>query len=109
MCRLFFSFCARENYEIMSTESNRYANDYLTQNAATIRPNFRYKKWKDTTPEEMKMFVGITIAMGIITQLDTSEYWTTDEVNETSFFMYVKTGFGFCCYFFTSQTIIHNN
>jgi len=86
-CADYFSlFVPEEIYEIMSTETNRYANDYLTKNTATIRPNSRYKKWKDTTPEEMKMFVGITIAMGIITQLDTSEYWTTDEVNETPFF-----------------------
>ena len=86
-CADYFSlFVPEEIYEIMSTETNRYANDYLTKNTATIRPNSRYKKWKDTTPEEMKMFVGITIAMGIITQLDTSEYWTTNEVNETPFF-----------------------
>lgn len=62
-----------EIYEIMSRETNRYANDYLTKNAATIRPNSRYKEWKDATPEEMKMFIGIIIAMGIITQLDTSQ------------------------------------
>lgn len=89
----YFSLFFPENlYEIMATETNRYAADYLEKNAANIKQFSRYRKWKDTTADEMKLFVGITFAMGIINQLDISEYWTTDEVNEIPFFrkMYAK-------------------
>lgn len=80
-CYDYFSlFVDDEIFLVMATETNRYAEEYLANDAVNLRLNSRCKKWKETTPDEMKLFIAITIAMGIITRLDTSEYWTTDEV-----------------------------
>ena len=74
------------DFETMAIETNRYASEYLENNAANIKPYSRFKKWVDTTVSEMKVFIAMVIGMGLVVQLDISEYWTTDEVNETPFF-----------------------
>ena len=80
----FQLFVTDEDYLTMCKETNRYASQFLAK--AALKPHSRFTKWVDCTPEEIKVFLAMTIAMGLIVQLDLSEYWTTSEVNETPFF-----------------------
>ena len=81
----FFNlFLSQEDYETMADETNRYAEDYLATH--TLKPSSRFRQWKPTTWEEMKVFTVMTVAMGLVVQLDFSEYWTTDEVTQTPIF-----------------------
>ena len=81
----FFQLFVRdEDILTMCKETNRYASQFLAE--AALKPHSRFAKWVDCTPEEIKVFLAMTIAMGLVVQLDLSEYWTTSEVNETPFF-----------------------
>ena len=80
----FELFVTDEDYLTMCKETNRYASQFLAK--AALKPHSRFAKWVDCMPEEIKVFLAMTIAMGLVVQLDLSEYWTTSEVNETPFF-----------------------
>ena len=79
-------FITDTDFDTIARETNRYAAEYLQTNAANIKANSRFNKWVDTTASEMKIFIGMTIAMGLVVLLDISEYWTTSDVNQTPFF-----------------------
>ncbi|XP_033739353.1 piggyBac transposable element-derived protein 4-like [Pecten maximus] len=46
----------------------------------------RFKKWTPVTHGEMKVFIAVAIAMGIIKQINMQDYWCTDPVVSTPFF-----------------------
>ena len=72
----FFSlFLTDDDFLTVANETYRYAKQYLEKN--TLKSHSRFHKWTETTPEEMKVFLAMTIAMGLVVQLDLSEYWTT--------------------------------
>ena len=62
---LFCRYFTDEVWNLLVTETNCYAQANLSS-----MPNAR--AWTDVTTEEMKVFIGITILMGIIqlSQLD---------------------------------------
>lgn len=71
------------DYQNISDETNKYADQFLANKQ--LKEKSRFKKWRDTTALEMKKFFAIVIAMGIITQMDISEYWTVNPVTSTPF------------------------
>ena len=46
----------------------------------------RKQRWKATTPDEIRVFFALTIAMGLVRKDDVDKYWSTDEVLDTPFF-----------------------
>ena len=65
-------------------ETNIYANQL--KSARTLSPHARLNKWVNTNSEEMKTFLGLVIAMGLVQQLTIGDYWSHDEVVSTPFF-----------------------
>ena len=79
---------------ISSDETNRYAHQFFEEKAHTLKPNSRFHKWVETTLSEMKVFIAMIVAMGLVVQLDLSEYWTTCDITSTPFFVCQETGSG---------------
>ena len=63
-----FWFLPQEFFEILATETNRYAEQK--------GPNPR---WSPTNAEEMRAFVSVNIFMGVRQLPRISNYWSTDE------------------------------
>lgn len=68
----------------MADETNRYADQYLESRELPVKSRFR--KWVATTANEIRLFLSLILAMGLVSQLDVTEYWTTDPVTSTPFF-----------------------
>nr|XP_022290940.1 piggyBac transposable element-derived protein 4-like [Crassostrea virginica] len=82
--KIFELFIDDSDYENVSEETNRYAAQFLHDKV--LKEKSRFQKWKDTCASEMKKFSAIILAMGILTQMDVSEYWTVNPVTSTPFF-----------------------
>ena len=67
------------------TETNRYAKAFLDRKKETLRPNSRFRKWKDTTENEMWAFFGVIIAMSIVRVPNIQDYWSDDPVLQVPF------------------------
>jgi hypothetical protein len=76
-------------FRCMSEETNRYAGQYLATHA--LKPHSRFQQWTDTTPGEMRVFIGLIIAMGLVKQPAVSDYWSTDPVVDMPFFRSVMS------------------
>ena len=46
----------------------------------------RLREWKDIGQDEMRVFLALIIATGLIQKADVDDYWSTDTVAETPFF-----------------------
>ena len=64
----------------------RYADQYLAKVKDVLKPSSRFSKWKKATNDEIRAFLALLLAMGLVEQLDIQEYWTTHEVTSTPFF-----------------------
>lgn len=51
-----------------------------------LKEKSRFHKWKDTTTLEIKKVLALIIAMGLVSHIDVSEYWTINPVTATPFF-----------------------
>ncbi|XP_069108218.1 piggyBac transposable element-derived protein 4-like, partial [Argopecten irradians] len=71
-------------------ETNRYAATY-SETHPDLPSHSRYRKWTDTTLGEMKAFIAMTIAMGLVQQLDIQDYWSGNPVINTPFFRSVMS------------------
>ena len=60
-----------EMVDLIVRETNRYARQKLANNA-------RLEKWKDTTREEVKAYLGICLVMGINNLPRLAMYWSSD-------------------------------
>jgi hypothetical protein len=81
----FNIFIKDDDFEEIATETNRYAEQYFenNQNLGTFS---RFRKWQNTCASEIKRYIALILAMGIISQSDINEYWSTDPVTSTPFF-----------------------
>ena len=80
----FELFVNDDDYENIASETNVYAEQYLRDKQ--LNEKSRFQKWRETTATEMKKFIALIIAMGLLSQLDISEYWTVNPVTATPFF-----------------------
>jgi hypothetical protein len=78
----FNIFVDSEDFEDMATETNRYAEQYFLKNSNLSRCS-RFRKWASKTAAEMKRYLAIIFAMGLISLSDINEYWCTDPVTST--------------------------
>ena len=74
----FLLFLVDDFFELLATETNRYAQQIIQ--SRQFPPNSRVHKWRDTTADEMKAFVGLLMAMGIDDRPTYSSYWSQDVV-----------------------------
>ena len=80
---IFELFLENDDLEQIANETNKYAAQFLEG-----------KHWKTSLAfkngerplSEMKKFFALVIAMGLLTQMDVSEYWTVNPVTATPFF-----------------------
>ncbi|XP_069108928.1 piggyBac transposable element-derived protein 4-like [Argopecten irradians] len=83
--KYFESIVSPDVVEDIVTETNRYATQYL-QNHPNLSLHSRLRKWTPVSVAEMKVFLGMTIAMGLVKQASLHDYWSTDAVISTPFF-----------------------
>ena len=70
----FFHQIFTENwYEKVAQETNRYGQSKITQNGAD-------PKWLPTTSDEIRMFIGFNILMGIVIAPNQDMYFSTDSM-----------------------------
>lgn len=55
-------------------ETNRYADQYIAR--ATLGPESRVHRWKPTTAAEMKLFLAMSMLMGVIYKPSIEMYWS---------------------------------
>ena len=82
--KLFELFIDDTDYENISDETNRYAAQFLHEKV--LKEKSRFQKWMDTCASIKKEFFAINLAMGILSEMDVSEYWTLNPVTSTPFF-----------------------
>ena len=79
-------------YDLLVLETNRYAEQFLASpKALTLGPHSRFRNWVPVTVAEMKEFIAIIIAMGLVQHQDLQDYWSTDVILQTPFFRSVMT------------------
>lgn len=71
----FYLFFPNEAFELISRETNRYAQQYL-DTPADFEPCSRFRAWKDTSPNEIKAFFALQIAMGLCQKPAHADYWS---------------------------------
>lgn len=71
-------------FELISEETNRYAFDFF-DNPVDLPTSSRYTAWYDTSPEEIKAFTALQIAMGLCQKPTLSDYWSTYWLTFTDF------------------------
>lgn len=72
-------------------QTNLYAEQFLRDNSARLRPHSRATRWSPTNLEEMKKFLGLTFLMGLIRKPSMSSYWSTSPLMATAIFPAVMT------------------
>ena len=80
---LLFFICD-EIIDILVREANRYAEQFLSSTALT--PESRLSRWRDVTPAEMKLFLGMTMLMGVVKKSNLEQYWTNADLFATPAF-----------------------
>lgn len=76
----FFMFVDEALLELMVQETNRYALQKLSK---TILPKARIKQWKATNPNEMKIFLGLQIWIGLVQMPKLGCYWSNNVLYST--------------------------
>lgn len=71
-------------FEFISEETNRYASYYF-DNPVDLPDKSRFNAWYDTSPEEMKAFTALQIAMGLCSKPTLEDYWCTFWLTYTNF------------------------
>lgn len=84
----FTLFFDDEVVNLLLVETNRYAHDKL--NEASTSSNSRIKKWIDIDRDELYVFFGIIMWMGLIKMPSISHYWRTSNLYKNSIPMYMS-------------------
>lgn len=72
----FLLFCTTTFLNLIVTETNRYAQQFLQTNP-NLPPSARAKKWKAVTYNEIKGFISVLLNMNIIRRPTIASYWFT--------------------------------
>lgn len=74
----FCLFVTDDIFDLMVVETNRYANQNLHN--PHLEPKARLRQWKDTDPQEMRIFFGIVLWMGLVKYPNLQNYWSRKEI-----------------------------
>lgn len=72
--------------ELVVRETNRYAEQFITENEANLKEHSNVKSWEKTTVNEIKTYLAMLVLMGIVYKARTPMYWSTDTILETPIF-----------------------
>ncbi|CAG5024488.1 unnamed protein product [Parnassius apollo] len=87
----FYSlFVTDEIIEQMVINTNNYAQD-LISNLSNLKPKSRLRAWTPTTPEEMKKFLGVLLAMGLVRIPRLNDYWSKRNIYNNKYISSVMT------------------
>ena len=84
---IFNQFFDDNIIEMMVCETNRYSQQYMEEKQ--LRRHSRMKKWKDTTKEEMKTFIGVIMMTGLVKYPRMELYWSKDPLYYHPIFHYI--------------------
>ena len=77
-------------FEYISRQTNKYARETIAslRERGRLPLNSRFKTWPEdgVTAGDIKAFLAMIIAMGLVNQENIQDYWSTDEVLSTPFF-----------------------
>lgn len=76
--QLFSLFYNESLWEVLANNTNFYAYAKASKN---YNPHAR--KWYPTTPQEIKVFIGVQIYMGFTSEPELKDYWREDSNNDT--------------------------
>lgn len=82
-------FLTIDFWNLLVTETNRYAEHYI--NANELLPNSRFRDWRPVTVPEMKAFFSLHFAMGLVQKAEIEDYWSTYWVTQTPGFTKVMS------------------
>lgn len=84
-CLDFFSlFIGEEEIALFVEQTNLYAQQ-CCESAPDAAPHSMFAKWKPVTVQEMKVFLALTINMGLLWKPEIKQYWSTDPLCATPF------------------------
>jgi len=86
---IYEQFVTDEIIRLMVTETNRYAQKFINEQA--LKRNSRVHEWKETNPVEMKQFLGTMLLMGVVQKPKIADYWSTNPVIGTPFVNTIMT------------------
>jgi len=66
-------------------QTNLYAQQFIASHS-DLPPRSRVRRWHDTTPDEMRQFIGLVLLMGIIHKPVIEMYWSRDPLYATPLF-----------------------
>jgi hypothetical protein len=76
---------------LIVTETNRYADQYIQENMDTLRPHSTARKWQPTNSDEIMTFLGLLLLMGVVYKPRLPMYWSTNELYHTAIFSQVMS------------------
>lgn len=82
----FTLYFTQEIVQKICDETNRYAHQFIHSQAGNLKPHSLVHDWKDTTPVEIKTFLGLCILMGLIYKPRIWMYWSKDALYNTPLF-----------------------
>ena len=101
----FYMFFPDEAFTLISNETNSYASQYL-DTPVDLEPSSRFHAWNDTSPNEIRAFVALEIAMGLCQKPAYSDYWSGFWLTAVhSLLLCHATGLSCCKHFYTSITL----
>ncbi|CAK1601365.1 unnamed protein product [Parnassius mnemosyne] len=74
----FIAIWDRQIMKHIASETNRYAQDVIQKMIPhnTVRTRSRLHSWHPTTVDELYVYFGITLAMGVLVKNNIAEYWS---------------------------------
>jgi hypothetical protein len=67
-----------EIVDVITDESNRYADQFIQKEGETFKKHARARQWYPVTGAEVRAFIAIILCMGIVRLPCYDLYWTTD-------------------------------
>ena len=75
-------------FGLVVIETNRFANKFFLENLDKAANSY-LKNWTDLTVNELQVFIGLVILMGIVHKPNINSYWSRDELYNTPIFLKV--------------------
>ncbi|UYV66532.1 hypothetical protein LAZ67_4001984 [Cordylochernes scorpioides] len=71
----FYLFMTPSLLQSIVDQTNIYASQYISANRSTAKSRSRFFNWTNTNLDEMKVFLGLILNMGLIKMRRIFEYW----------------------------------
>ncbi|CAH2014666.1 unnamed protein product [Acanthoscelides obtectus] len=64
---------------LISEETNRYATQFIVHHGQKLKPKSRVRKWKNTSPNEIRTFLGLTVLQSVCSKPSFDMYFSARE------------------------------